>query len=104
MVKVLWELHRRVSVEVQKMGEIVAFRAHLVEHVSELSVVDEASIADIVRGKVYSLGYVPHAIVTNHGPETLAEYFEQRRLIARGPYRLAVCLANSVPSSLSPFF
>jgi biofilm PGA synthesis N-glycosyltransferase PgaC len=88
MVHLLWELHHHVSLEVPKMGEIVAFRAPLVEHVSELSVVDEASIEDIVRSKGYALGYVPDAIVTNHGPETLPEYFEQRRRIARGHYWL----------------
>ena len=88
MVRVLWELHHRVSLEVPKMGEIVAFRAPLVEYVSELSVVDEASIEDIVRAKGYELGYVPDAIVTDHGPETLSEYFEQRRRIARGHYWL----------------
>ena len=55
---------------------------------SELSVVDEASIEDIVRSKGYGLAYMPDAIVTNHGPETLREYFEQRRRIARGHYWL----------------
>ena len=69
--------------------KIVAFRAHLVEHVSgELSVVDEASIEDIVQGKGYTLGYVADALVTNHGPERIGEYFEQRRRIARGHYWL----------------
>jgi cellulose synthase/poly-beta-1,6-N-acetylglucosamine synthase-like glycosyltransferase len=96
MVKLLWELHHQVSLEVPKMGEIVAFRAHLVEHVSELSVVDEASIEDIVRGKGYTLGYVPDAIVTNHGPETLGEYFEQRRRIARGHYWLEFAFGYQV--------
>jgi len=88
MVKLLWELHHRVALDVPKMGEIVAFRASLVDSVSELSVVDEASIEDIVRAKGYTLGYVPDALVTNHGPETIAEYFEQRRRIARGHYWL----------------
>jgi glycosyltransferase involved in cell wall biosynthesis len=88
MVKILWDMHHRVALEVPKMGEIVAFRSSLVEYVSELSVVDEASIEDIVRAKGYSLGYVPDALVTNHGPETLPEYFEQRRRIARGHYWL----------------
>jgi biofilm PGA synthesis N-glycosyltransferase PgaC len=96
MVKLLWELHHRVSLEVPKMGEIVAFRAPLVEYVSELSVVDEASIEDIVRAKGYNLGYVPDAIVTNHGPETLAEYFEQRRRIARGHYWLEFAFGYEV--------
>jgi poly-beta-1,6-N-acetyl-D-glucosamine synthase len=96
MVRLLWELHHRVSLEVPKMGEIVAFRAHLVEYVSELSVVDEASIEDIVRAKGYKLGYVPDAIVTNHGPETLPEYFEQRRRIARGHYWLEFAFGYEV--------
>lgn len=96
MVRVLWEMHHRVSLEVPKMGEIVAFRAALVEYVSELSVVDEASIEDIVRAKGYKLGYVPDAIVTNHGPESLREYFEQRRRIARGHYWLEFAFGYEV--------
>jgi glycosyltransferase involved in cell wall biosynthesis len=96
MVGLLWELHHRVSLEVPKMGEIVAFRASLVEYVSELSVVDEASIEDIVRAKGYKLGYVPDAIVTNHGPETLPEYFEQRRRVARGHYWLKFAFGYEV--------
>jgi glycosyltransferase involved in cell wall biosynthesis len=96
MVRLLWELHHRVSLEVPKMGEIVAFRAHLVEYVSELSVVDEASIEDIVRAKGYKLGYVPDALVTNHGPETMREYFEQRRRIARGHYWLEFAFGYEV--------
>jgi biofilm PGA synthesis N-glycosyltransferase PgaC len=96
MVRLLWELHHRVSLEVPKMGEIVAFRAHLVEYVSELSVVDEASIEDIVRAKGYRLGYVPDARVQNHGPETMREYFEQRRRIARGHYWLEFAFGYEV--------
>jgi glycosyltransferase involved in cell wall biosynthesis len=96
MVGLLWELHHRVSLEVPKMGEIVAFRAALVEYVSELSVVDEASIEDIVRARGYALGYVPDALVANHGPETLREYFEQRRRIARGHYWLKFAFGYEV--------
>lgn len=88
MVRVLWELHHRVALHEPKMGELIAFRSHLVERVSELSVVDEASVEDIVRAKEYELAYAPEAVVTNHGPETLKEYFEQRRRIARGHYWL----------------
>lgn len=88
MVQLLWDMHHRVALQAPKMGELVAFRAELVEMVSELSIVDEASIEDIVRSKGYELGYVPDAVVRNHGPETLDEYFEQRRRIARGHYWL----------------
>jgi cellulose synthase/poly-beta-1,6-N-acetylglucosamine synthase-like glycosyltransferase len=96
MVKLLWDMHHRVSLDVPKMGEIVAFRSSLVEYVSELSVVDEASIEDIVRAKGYTLGYVPDALVTNHGPDTLPEYFEQRRRIARGHYWLEFAFGYDV--------
>ena len=96
MVRILWEMHHRVSLEVPKMGEIVAFRAALVEYVSELSVVDEASIEDIVRAKGYQLGYGPDAVIVNHGPDTLREYFEQRRRIARGHYWLEFAFGYEV--------
>src|SRR4029077_2079021 len=96
MVRLLWELHHRVALHVPKMGEIVAFRAPLVEYVSELSVVDEASIEDIVRARGYALGYVPDAIVTNHGPDTMPEYFEQRRRVARGHYWLEFAFGYQV--------
>jgi cellulose synthase/poly-beta-1,6-N-acetylglucosamine synthase-like glycosyltransferase len=96
MVNVLWKLHHEVALVVPKMGEIVAFRAALVEYVSELSVVDEASIEDVVRAKGYSLGYAPEAVVTNHGPETFSEYFEQRRRIARGHYWLEFAFGYQV--------
>ncbi len=88
MVCLLWELHHRVALERPKMGELVAFRASLIDHVSELSVVDEASIEDIVLGKGMDLAYLPDAVVHNHGPDRLTEYFEQRRRIARGHYWL----------------
>lgn len=88
MVHLLWEMHHHIALDVPKMGELVAFRAALVDRVSELSVVDEASIEDIIRSKGYKLAYVPEAIVKNHGPETFGEFFEQRRRIARGHYWL----------------
>ncbi len=88
MVGVLWELHHRVALKSPKMGELVGFRADLIDHVSELSVVDEASVEDIIRSKGFELAYLPDAIVTNHGPESVGEYFEQRRRIARGHYWL----------------
>jgi hypothetical protein len=78
------------------MGEMVAFRADLVDRVSELSIVDEASVEDIVRSKGFDLAYVPDAIITNHGPDSIAEYFEQRRRIARGHYWLSFAFGYDV--------
>lgn len=96
MVHVLWELHHRIALETPKMGELVAFRADLVDRVSELSVVDEASIEDVILSKGYELGYLPDAVVTNHGPDKLEEYFEQRRRIARGHYWLSFAFGYDV--------
>jgi poly-beta-1,6-N-acetyl-D-glucosamine synthase len=101
MVRVLWELHHRVALEHPKMGELVAFRAALVDRVSELSVVDEASIEDIILSKGFELAYLPDAIVTNHGPEELDEYFEQRRRIARGHYWLSFAFGYDVATKKS---
>jgi glycosyltransferase involved in cell wall biosynthesis len=88
MVNVMWEMHHRIAELHPKMGELVSFRGSLIERVSELSVVDEASIEDVVRSKGYELAYVGDAVVTNHGPDKWSEYFEQRRRIARGHYWL----------------
>jgi glycosyltransferase involved in cell wall biosynthesis len=96
MVDLLWEMHHRVALKHPKMGELVAFRGSLIERVSELSVVDEASIEDVIRSKGYGIAYIPDAIVTNHGPENLREYFEQRRRIARGHYWLDFAFGYSV--------
>ncbi len=96
MVHLLWELHHRVAMMEPKMGELVAFRAELVDRVSELSVVDEASIEDIVRAKGYELGYLPDAVITNHGPEHVKDYFDQRRRIARGHYWLSFAFGYHV--------
>jgi cellulose synthase/poly-beta-1,6-N-acetylglucosamine synthase-like glycosyltransferase len=96
MVCLLWDMHHKVALARPKMGEVIAFRADLVEHLSELSVVDEASVEDIVTSKGFELGYVPDAIVHNHGPEKLTEYFEQRRRIARGHYWLKFAFGYKV--------
>lgn len=96
MVGLLWELHHRIALDEPKMGELVAFRADLVDRVSELSIVDEASVEDIVRSKGYRLAYLGDAVVHNHGPEQLKEYFEQRRRIARGHYWLSFAFGYEV--------
>jgi cellulose synthase/poly-beta-1,6-N-acetylglucosamine synthase-like glycosyltransferase len=96
VVHILWSMHHEVAQRSPKMGELIAFRGSLIERVSELSIVDEASVEDIIRSKGFDLGYVPEAIVTNHGPETLTEYFEQRRRIARGHYWLEFAFGYEV--------
>jgi hypothetical protein len=102
MVKLLWDMHHRIALRHPKLGELIGLRAPLIERVSELSVVDEASIEDVIRSKGYGLAYIPDAIVTNHGPETWREYFEQRRRIARGHYWLDFAFGYSVATLDQP--
>src|SRR5262249_41270447 len=53
------------------------------------SVVDEASLEQMIRAAGYELAYVPEAVVRNHGPETVVDFVRQRRRIAAGHYWLA---------------
>jgi hypothetical protein len=63
-------------------------RAGIVPALPSESVVDEASLEQLVSAAGYHLAYVPEAVVHNHGPETLADFVRQRRRIAAGHYWL----------------
>jgi len=88
MVHLLWELHRDRASQSPKLGEIVAIRAAIMWPLESASPVDEASAEALVQSYGYELRYVPDALVTNHGPERLREYFGQRRRINAGHYWL----------------
>lgn len=79
----LWRLHHRVSLRRPKMGELIAFR-NIFRQIPYDSAVDEASIEPLVLGQGLKLRYVPEAIVYNHGPETISDFFKQRRRIHAG--------------------
>jgi biofilm PGA synthesis N-glycosyltransferase PgaC len=88
VVHLLWELHHERASQAPKLGEIIAVRSALMEPFAEASPVDEASAEALVHSRGFGLRYVPDALVTNHGPDTLGEYFEQRRRINAGHYWL----------------
>jgi len=79
----LWRLHHRVSLRRPKMGELIAFR-NIFRQIPYDSAVDEASIEPLILGQGLKLHYVPEAIVYNHGPETISDFFKQRRRIYAG--------------------
>jgi biofilm PGA synthesis N-glycosyltransferase PgaC len=79
----LWRLHHRISLHRPKMGEIIAFRNVFCQIPCD-SAVDEASIEPLILGQGLELRYVPEAIVYNRGPETVADFFKQRRRIYAG--------------------
>ena len=85
----LWRMHHRVAMESPKLGELVLVRAGIVHSLPADSMVDEASLEQLIRAAGYELAYVPEAVVHNHGPETVREFVRQRRRIAAGHYWLA---------------
>lgn len=82
-VHLLWQLHHRVSLRNPKMGELVAFRRYF-HQIPHRSAVDEASIEPLIKGQGLQLLYVPEAVVLNKGPETVGDFFKQRRRIFAG--------------------
>lgn len=82
-VQLLWELHHLVSLRSPKMGELIAFR-NVFRQIPYESAVDEASIEPLIIGQGLRLKYAPDAIVRNKGPETLRDFFKQRRRIFAG--------------------
>jgi cellulose synthase/poly-beta-1,6-N-acetylglucosamine synthase-like glycosyltransferase len=84
----LWHMHHRVALEAPKLGELIMVRAGIVKRLPQESAVDEASLEQLVCQAGYRLAYVPEAVVHNHGPETVRDFFRQRRRIAAGHYWL----------------
>lgn len=84
----LWHMHHRVAIEAPKLGELIMVRAGIVKRLPQESAVDEASLEQMVCQAGYRLAYVPEAVVHNHGPETVRDFFRQRRRIAAGHYWL----------------
>ena len=82
-VHLMWNLHHQISLQSPKMGELIAFR-NIFRQIPFDSAVDEASIEPLIIGQGMRLIYVPDAIVYNKGPETIRDFFKQRRRIFAG--------------------
>jgi biofilm PGA synthesis N-glycosyltransferase PgaC len=82
-VHLIWFLHHKISLQIPKMGELVAFR-NFVRKIPKDTSVDEASIEAIVKKAGYQIRYVPEAVVFNKGPDKVRDYIRQRRRIAAG--------------------
>lgn len=83
IASLLWNLHHRVSLRRPKMGELIAFR-RIFRQIPYDSAVDEASIEPLILGQGLLMHYAPGAIVYNRGPETVRDFFKQRRRIYAG--------------------
>ena len=82
-IHLMWNLHHRISLRRPKMGELIAFR-NIFRQIPYDSAVDEASIEPLILGQGMALRYVPEAIVYNRGPETVYDFYKQRRRIYAG--------------------
>lgn len=87
-VHLLWDLHHKLASKEPKLGELVAFRSCLIQHIPHDTAVDEAYIEAHVRERGYELKYVPDAIVYNKGPENTSDFLKQRRRIFAGHIHL----------------
>ena len=96
-VQKLWDLHHRMATEQPKCGEMVAFR-NIITRIPKYTAVDEAAIEAIISKAGLKLAYVPEAIVYNKGPETIRDFFKQRRRIASGHRHLYALFGYRVTS------
>lgn len=76
-VKMLWDLHHRLSMITPKTGELIAFRNFRFE-IPKGTNTDEDWIRMEIERRGYRVVYVPEAIVYNKGPETIKEFLKQR--------------------------
>jgi glycosyltransferase involved in cell wall biosynthesis len=84
----LWSMHHTLALHRPKLGELVAFRK-VVGGIPTDTAVDEAAIEAAIKRSGYAIRYAGDAIVFNKGPETLRDYFVQRRRIIAGHKHLA---------------
>lgn len=98
-VHLLWKMHHKLALQKPKLGELVAFRRDLVHEIPTDTAVDEAFIEALLDKQGYQLEYVPSAIVSNKGPETISDFLLQRRRISAGHLHL-IREMGYVPSSM----
>jgi len=96
-VNILWDVHHELSLRKPKLGEAIAFR-RVLHSIDESTLVDEASMEQVIAGHGLQLRYVPDAIVRNHGPETMREFIAQRTRIYRGHVSVATATGYRVSS------
>ncbi len=78
LANVLWRVHHRVATVSPKLGESIAFRHPGVE-IPEWVIVDEAYLECHWLRQGRRLEYVPEAVVSNKGPETVRDFVRQYR-------------------------
>jgi cellulose synthase/poly-beta-1,6-N-acetylglucosamine synthase-like glycosyltransferase len=82
-VNLLWDLHHLFSLQRPKLSEAVAFK-NVFKLIPRYTKVDDACIETAVRSQGYQIVYEPNAVFINKGPQTVADFVQQRRRISLG--------------------
>ena len=86
-VHILWALHHELSLRSPKLGEAISFRRPP-QAINAFTLVDEATMEQLVLANGLELRYVADSVVRNHGPESLREFLAQRSRVYRGHLEL----------------
>ena len=90
IVQTLWTAHDLVFAEMDKRGqlrhasEIYCIRKKIAKKIPENTVNDDAYLALTAVKQGWNIVYEPQATVLIRGPETISDYFKQRRRIIWG--------------------
>ncbi len=93
MVHVLWSIHDNAFRELNDAGlakhasEAFIIRRNIAEKIPQTVVNDDSYIALTAKRKGWLIKYEPTCRVLIRGPETLADYFKQRRRIIFGHHQ-----------------
>lgn len=71
-------MEHQLSLEIPRTGELIAFRKVFTRLPPDVAM-DEAFVEALVIHRGLEVHYAPEAVVYNMGPETLGEFFMQRR-------------------------
>lgn len=82
-VRMLWDMHHRLSLVSPKTGELIAFR-NLGVRIPPGTNTDEDWIRMEIERRGYVTAYAPDAVVLNKGPESIREFMIQRTRVDIG--------------------
>jgi cellulose synthase/poly-beta-1,6-N-acetylglucosamine synthase-like glycosyltransferase len=100
-VNLFWKLHHQISLIYPKCGEMVAFR-NILPEIAYDTATDETWIIALLNKMNYKVAYVEDAKIVNKGPETVSDFFKQRRRHLVGYIHLKKEL-NFQPKTLNVF-
>lgn len=101
-VGLFWKLHHLISLKFPKCGEMVAFR-NLLPEIAYDTATDETWIIALLLQMGYQVAYAQKAVVYNKGPQTLSDFFKQRRRHLVGYIHLKKQL-NFRPKTMDNFY